>query len=77
MTNIKENYKSKVKTYQPKPPYVWNCVKAFLVGGLICMIGQGLQNFYIHFLILTKNSRKPYGGNADPIVSVAHRIRHL
>ncbi|AZV51065.1 stage V sporulation protein AC [Bacillus halotolerans] len=49
MTNIKENYKSKVRTYQPKPPYVWNCVKAFLVGGLICMIGQGLQNFYIHF----------------------------
>ncbi|MCY8129959.1 stage V sporulation protein AC, partial [Bacillus spizizenii] len=44
-----ENYKSKVKTYQPKPPYVWNCVKAFLVGGLICAIGQGLQNFYIHF----------------------------
>ncbi|MCY8136380.1 stage V sporulation protein AC, partial [Bacillus spizizenii] len=39
----------KVKTYQPKPPYVWNCVKAFLVGGLICAIGQGLQNFYIHF----------------------------
>ncbi|MBU2658026.1 stage V sporulation protein AC [Bacillus cabrialesii] len=49
MTNIKENYKSKVKTYQPKPSYVWNCVKAFLVGGLICAIGQGLQNFYIHF----------------------------
>ncbi|MBL3646655.1 stage V sporulation protein AC [Bacillus vallismortis] len=49
MTNIKENYKSKVKTYQPKPPYVWNCVKAFLVGGLICAIGQGLQNFFIHF----------------------------
>ncbi|MFP3793307.1 stage V sporulation protein AC [Bacillus subtilis] len=49
MTNIKENYKSKVKTYQPKPPYVWNCLKAFLVGGLICAIGQGLQNFYIHF----------------------------
>lgn len=49
MTNIKENYKTKVKTYQPKPPYVWNCVKAFLVGGLICAIGQGLQNFYIHF----------------------------
>ncbi|PSM01375.1 stage V sporulation protein AC [Bacillus subtilis] len=49
MTNIKENYKSKVQTYQPKPPYVWNCVKAFLVGGLICAIGQGLQNFYIHF----------------------------
>ncbi|MFJ5796080.1 stage V sporulation protein AC [Bacillus atrophaeus] len=49
MSNLKKNYKSKVKTYQPKPPYIWNCVKAFLVGGLICMIGQALQNFYIHF----------------------------
>lgn len=49
MTNLKENYKTKVKGYQPKPPYVWNCVKAFLIGGLICLIGQALQDFYIHF----------------------------
>ncbi|WP_421726801.1 stage V sporulation protein AC [Bacillus velezensis] len=49
MTNLKENYKTKVKDYQPKPPYVWNCVKAFLIGGLICLIGQALQDFYIHF----------------------------
>ena len=49
MKNLKENYKTKVKDYQPKPPYVWNCVKAFLIGGLICLIGQALQDFYIHF----------------------------
>ncbi|MDE5154014.1 stage V sporulation protein AC [Bacillus amyloliquefaciens] len=49
MTNLKKNYKTKVKDYQPKPPYVWNCVKAFLIGGLICLIGQALQDFYIHF----------------------------
>jgi stage V sporulation protein AC len=49
VTNLKENYKTKVKDYQPKPPYVWNCVKAFLIGGLICLIGQALQDFYIHF----------------------------
>ncbi|QPG23061.1 stage V sporulation protein AC [Bacillus velezensis] len=49
MTNLKENYKTKVKDYQPKPPYVWNCVKAFLIGGLICLIGQALQDFHIHF----------------------------
>ena len=59
MTNLKENYKTKVKDYQPKPPYVWNCVKAFLIGGLICLIGQALQDFYIHFLILMKNSGQP------------------
>lgn len=49
MSSLKENYPSKVKTYQPKPPYVLNCIKAFLVGGLICAIGEGLQNFYITF----------------------------
>ncbi|NLP49235.1 stage V sporulation protein AC [Bacillus sp. RO1] len=44
---IKDNYKNNIKKYQPKTPYVINCVKAFLVGGLICLIGQGIQNFYM------------------------------
>ncbi len=57
MTNLKENYKTKVKDYQPKPPYVWNCVKAFLIGGLICLIGQALQDFYIHFFNFNEKQR--------------------
>lgn len=77
MTNIKENYKSKVKTYQPKPPYVWNCVKAFLVGGLICAIGQGLQNFYIHFLISMKNCGESNSCNADINFCPAYRVWNL
>jgi stage V sporulation protein AC len=44
---LKDNYKNNIKKYQPKTPYVINCVKAFLVGGLICLIGQGIQNFYM------------------------------
>ncbi|MBT2574582.1 stage V sporulation protein AC [Bacillus sp. ISL-51] len=56
MTNLKENYKTKVKDYQPKPPYVWNCVKAFLIGGFICLIGQFLQDFYIHFFNFTEKT---------------------
>ncbi|ASB88627.1 stage V sporulation protein AC [Bacillus sonorensis] len=47
MSSLKDNYQSKVKTYQPSPPYVMNCLKAFVVGGLICMIGQAFQNFYM------------------------------
>ncbi|MDE1377031.1 stage V sporulation protein AC, partial [Bacillus licheniformis] len=47
MSSLKDNYQSKVKAYQPTPPYVLNCIKAFLVGGLICTIGQALQNFYM------------------------------
>ena len=44
---LKDNYKNNIKKFQPKTPYVINCVKAFLVGGLICLIGQGIQNFYM------------------------------
>ncbi|MFT4413246.1 stage V sporulation protein AC [Fredinandcohnia humi] len=44
---IKDDYKNNIKKFQPKPPYLINCLKAFLVGGAICCIGQGIQNFYI------------------------------
>ncbi|KMJ59823.1 stage V sporulation protein AC [Bacillus sp. LL01] len=44
---LKDDYKNNIKKFQPKPPYVVNCIKAFLVGGLICLIGQGIQNFYM------------------------------
>ena len=44
-----EAYAKKIKPIQPKPPYVLNCLKAFLIGGLICTIGQAIQNFYIEF----------------------------
>ncbi len=47
---IKDDYKNSIKKYQPKPKYFLNCVKAFFVGGAICCIGQGIQNFYITVL---------------------------
>ncbi|UOR12405.1 stage V sporulation protein AC [Halobacillus amylolyticus] len=42
-----KNYKQKSKDYQPKPPYFINCLKAFIVGGLICTFGQLLSEMYI------------------------------
>jgi len=47
MAKMKEDYKNKIKDYQPKPPYFINCLKAFLIGGFICLCGQGIQNFYM------------------------------
>jgi stage V sporulation protein AC len=44
---IKDDYKKNIKQFQPKTPYLLNCLKAFIVGGIICAIGQGIQNFYI------------------------------
>lgn len=48
MAKMKEDYQNKIKEYQPKPPYVLNCLKAFLIGGFICLCGQAIQNFYMN-----------------------------
>lgn len=50
----KDNYKESVKPYQGKPPLLKNCLKAFIVGGLICVIGQGLTYFYMYVFDFTE-----------------------
>lgn len=46
-TNIRnENYNKYVKQVTPKFSGVKNCIKAFVVGGIICTIGQGFTNYY-------------------------------
>jgi stage V sporulation protein AC len=35
-----KQYDQLVKNIAPKPPYFLNCLKAFLVGGFICLIAQ-------------------------------------
>ncbi|PTM59894.1 stage V sporulation protein AC [Desmospora activa] len=42
-----QQYQQLAKNYQPKPPVFVNCIKAFLVGGAICLFGQLLQLMYI------------------------------
>jgi stage V sporulation protein AC len=46
---LRENYQQAVKTFQPKPPYVFNCFKAFFIGGLLCAGGEVLQKLYINW----------------------------
>jgi stage V sporulation protein AC len=60
---IKDDYKNQIKSYQPKPPYLLNCLKAFIIGGLICMAGQAIQNFYINvFNFSEKDAGNPTAG---------------
>lgn len=42
-----ENYKEYVKQMTPKYSMAKNMAKAFLVGGIICTIGQGFINYYM------------------------------
>ena len=42
----KQEYGKLVEQMAPKSPIVKDCIFAFLIGGLICTIGQALMNFY-------------------------------
>ena len=44
-----KQYGKMVKDMSPKSPILKNCLKAFVVGGLICTLGQGLINLYSHW----------------------------
>lgn len=48
------NYKKYVDDISPKPTYIKNYTLAFVVGGIISVIGQIINNFYIKFAGLDK-----------------------
>lgn len=57
-----KEYDKLVKKYSHNSPIFMDCLKAFLIGGLICAIGQGFQNLY-QYLGMDKD-------NAGTLVSV-------
>ena len=44
-----KQYGKLVKDMSPKSPMEKNCLKAFVVGGLICTLGQALINLYSYW----------------------------
>ncbi len=50
----KESYKKYSEAIAPKSPLLKDCIWAFLVGGLICCIGQGLLDIYGKVLELSE-----------------------
>ena len=44
-----KDYKQYVDEISPKPKYLKNYTLAFIVGGIICVIGQGINDFYSNF----------------------------
>ncbi|MGB9813839.1 MAG: stage V sporulation protein AC [Thermovenabulum sp.] len=47
ITLEQKKYKEFAKTKKPKPPVLRNVISAFIVGGIICTIGQIILNFYV------------------------------
>ena len=50
----KDDYNKYVDQVSPKPTYVKNYILAFIVGGIICMIGQGSNDFFRKVINLDK-----------------------
>jgi stage V sporulation protein AC len=49
LTPVQQEYHHLVKEREPKRPLLKNCVFAFFIGGGICLLGQLISTFYIHF----------------------------
>ncbi|WP_243292469.1 stage V sporulation protein AC [Bacillus sp. FJAT-47783] len=47
-TPTMQEYYQLEKKHETKRPLFKNCLKAFLVGGIICTVGQAIQLFYIY-----------------------------
>jgi stage V sporulation protein AC len=56
VTPQQKNYQTLQQKHEIKRPVLLNCLKAFLVGGLICVIGQAVSYFYIYFFNFTEKT---------------------
>jgi stage V sporulation protein AC len=54
LTKTQQEYQQFQKEREIKRPVFKNCIKAFLVGGTICCIGQAVSLFYITFFDFTE-----------------------
>ena len=55
-----KKYKDYVDEISPKPTYIKNYILAFIVGGIICMIGQGINDAYMNIGGLNKQDAASY-----------------
>ena len=49
LTPVQQQYQALAKKHEPPRPLAQNFVRAFLVGGAICAIGQLLQMFFMRY----------------------------
>ena len=64
LTPVQQEYQEFAKAREPKRPVLFNCLKAFLVGGGICLLGQAVQDFFIWNFDFTEKTA------GDPTVAV-------
>ncbi|MGG5253231.1 stage V sporulation protein AC [Neobacillus sp. SM06] len=56
VTPEQQKYQQLQQKHELKRPILKNCIKAFFVGGLICVIGQAISYFYIYYFNFTEQT---------------------
>ncbi|MEH6904708.1 MULTISPECIES: stage V sporulation protein AC [Neobacillus] len=56
MTPQQRKYQQLQQKHEIKRPVLKNCIKAFFVGGIICVVGQAISYFYIYYFDFTEQS---------------------
>jgi stage V sporulation protein AC len=56
VTPVQQEYQELQSQIEIKRPILKNCMRAFIMGGLICLIGQAIQLFYIYFFDFTEQT---------------------
>ncbi len=57
-----KKYQKIAQQARPRPPVLINCIKAFLTGGVICLVGQGVLNYFIRIGVKPPDSGGPLAG---------------
>lgn len=56
LTPTQQKYEAFARAREPKRPVLANCLRAFISGGIICVIGQGFQRMYMTYFGFTKTT---------------------
>ncbi|GAB7386571.1 stage V sporulation protein AC [Bacillaceae bacterium] len=64
LTPVQQEYHIFAKGREPHRPVLANCLKAFFVGGTICLLGQFIQTLFMRYFDFTEKTA------SDPTVAV-------
>ncbi|QAY65297.1 stage V sporulation protein AC [Paenibacillus protaetiae] len=54
MTMSSKEYQAFAKKREPARSVFGNCIRAFIVGGAICVLGQAISQLFVHLMGMTK-----------------------
>lgn len=64
LTPAQQQYQDFAHAREPQRPLLTNCLRAFITGGIICTIGQGIQLFFMTYFNFDEKTA------GDPTVAI-------